>query len=107
MDRISSIATPWNLWLYFSDSKLYARRQILRIRNKPKILNSSKYSGKIVDEIGIPVIREWIEGNYRIICTILNENEICSLTIHHSSQDLTNRKIEWTHDNNALVVQIP
>jgi plasmid stabilization system protein ParE len=76
------------------DSKLYARRQILRIRNKPKILKSSKYIGKIVDEIGIPVIRELIEGNYRIIYKILNENEISILTIHHSSQDLTNRKIE-------------
>ncbi len=76
------------------DSKLYARRQIIRIRNKTKILKSSKYIGRIVDEIGIPVIRELIEGKYRIIYKVLNEKEISILTIHHSSRNLTNRKIE-------------
>ena len=76
------------------DSKLYARRQIIRIRNKTKILKSSKYIGKQVDEIGIAVIRELTEGNYRIIYKVLNEKEISILTIHHSSRDLTIRQLE-------------
>lgn len=76
------------------DSRLYARRQIVRIRNKTKILKSSKYIGKQVEEIGIPVIRELTEGSYRIIYKVQNENEISILTIHHSSRDLTNRQLE-------------
>jgi len=76
------------------DSKLYAKRQVIKLRNRTKILKSSKYFGKIVDEIGIPVVREIIEGNYRIIYKIRNENEIAILTIHHSARDLTKRDIE-------------
>lgn len=76
------------------DSKLYAKRQIIKIRNKTKILKSSKYIGKVVEEIGIPIVREIVEGNYRIIYQIKNESEIAILTIHHSARDLTKREIE-------------
>lgn len=76
------------------DSKLYAKRQIIKIRNKTKILKSSKYIGKVVEEIGVPIVREIVEGNYRIIYQIKNESEIAILTIHHSARDLTKRQIE-------------
>ena len=76
------------------DSKIYAKRQIVSIKNKTKVLKSSKYIGKVVDEIGIPVIRELMEGNYRIIYKILNEKEISILTIHHSSRNLAKRIVE-------------
>ncbi len=76
------------------DSILYAKRQVIRIRTRIKALKTSKYLGKMVSEIGIPVIRELIEGNYRIIYKIQRENEIAILSIHHSSQDLTKRQIE-------------
>ena len=45
-------------------------------------------------EINRENIRELIEGNYRIIYKILEENKIDILTIHHSARDLTRRKIE-------------
>lgn len=76
------------------DSKLYAQRQILRIRQKTQILKRSKYVGKEVDEIANPTIRELIEGNYRIIYKVLNANEVVILTIHHSARDLTRRTIK-------------
>jgi len=75
------------------DSKKYARFQILRIRQRTKILNSQIYSGKIVPEMDIQNIRELIEGNYRIIYLIINEERIDILTVHHSARDLTKRKI--------------
>ncbi|MBK7242573.1 MAG: type II toxin-antitoxin system RelE/ParE family toxin [Saprospiraceae bacterium] len=78
------------------DSKLYAKRQVLKIKNKSKILKSSKYIGKVVEEIGIPIVREIVEGNYKIIYKIKNENEIAILTIHQSARDLTKREIEST-----------
>ncbi|MBK8109987.1 MAG: type II toxin-antitoxin system RelE/ParE family toxin [Saprospiraceae bacterium] len=55
------------------DSKLYAKRQVTKIRNKTNVLKSSKYLGKVVEEIGIPIIREIVEGNYRIIYQIRND----------------------------------
>lgn len=78
------------------DSKLYAKRLVLKIRSKTKILKTSKYFGKIVDEIGIPVIREVIEANYRIIYKIRSKNEIAILTIHHSNRDLSKGEIGKT-----------
>lgn len=76
------------------DSKVYAKRQVSRIRQATKILKTSKYIGKEVEEIGIPTIREIIEGNYRIIYKVMNDSEIVILTIHHSARDFTKRKIK-------------
>ncbi|MDQ3141862.1 MAG: type II toxin-antitoxin system RelE/ParE family toxin [Bacteroidota bacterium] len=76
------------------DSKQYAKRQIIRIRQKTNKLKISKYIGKEVNEIGIPTIREIIEGNYRIIYKVLNDHEVVILTIHHSARDLPHRKIK-------------
>ncbi len=75
------------------DSKKYARLQILRIRQRTKILTSQIYSGKIVPEIEKQNIRELIEGNYRIIYLIVNDDRIDILTVHHSARDLNRRKI--------------
>ena len=76
------------------DSKQYAKRQIIKIRNKTKILKSSKYIGKVVEEIGIPIVREIVEGNYRIIYKVNSKSEIAILTIHHSARDLSKRDIK-------------
>ena len=75
------------------DSKVYAKRQVNKIRQATKILKASKYIGKEVEEIGIPTIREIIEGNYRIIYKVMNDSEVVILTIHHSARDLAKRKI--------------
>lgn len=75
------------------DSVQYAKLQIARIKLRTRILKTQTYSGKIVTEINKNNIRELIEGNYRIICKIVSEERIDILTIHHSSRDLTKRKI--------------
>lgn len=75
------------------DSVQYAKLQIARIKLRTRILKSQTYSGKIVAEINKNNIRELIEGNYRIIYKIVSEERIDILTIHHSSRDLTKRKI--------------
>jgi len=77
-----------------TDSKLYAKRQVMRIRQKTFKLKTTKYIGKEVEEIGIPTIRELIEGNYRIIYKVLNDHEVAILTINHSARDLIKQKIE-------------
>ncbi|MBE7639787.1 type II toxin-antitoxin system mRNA interferase toxin, RelE/StbE family [Salegentibacter sp. BLCTC] len=70
------------------DSKKYARLQIIKLRNRTKILHTQIYSGKSVPEINHPKIRELIEGNYRIIYKILNNKRVDILTIHHSARNL-------------------
>ena len=75
------------------DSEKYAKLQILRIKQRTKILKFQIYSGKIVTEINQQNIREVIEGNFRIIYKIVNENKVDILTVHHSARDLSRRKI--------------
>ena len=75
------------------DSKRYAKRQVIRLKNRTRILKTQIRSGKIVNEISRENIRELIEGSYRIIYKIVDDNQIDILTIHHSSRDLAIRKI--------------
>ncbi len=75
------------------DSKRYAENQVSRIKTKTLILKTQSESGRIVPELGINEIRELIEGNYRIVYRILNDNTIEVLTIHHSARDFESRKI--------------
>jgi len=76
------------------DSKQYAKLQVIRLKNRTKILKTQIRAGKIVPEIDQENIRELIEGNYRIIYKIVEDNQIDILTIHHSARDLTSREIE-------------
>ena len=75
------------------DSEKYAKRQIVRIKARTQILKTNPMAGKIVPELAQSDFRELIEGNYRIIYKILNDNRIDILTIHHSARDLSRRKI--------------
>jgi addiction module RelE/StbE family toxin len=75
------------------DSLKYARLQIIRIRLRTEILTSHIYSGKIVEEINREDIREVIEGNYRIIYRIVDQERVDILTVHHSARDLGKRNL--------------
>jgi addiction module RelE/StbE family toxin len=77
-----------------TDSRLYAKLQVIRLKNRTKTLKTQIRSGKIVPEINLENFRELIEGSYRIIYKIVNDNQIDILTIHHSARDLTRRKID-------------
>jgi len=76
------------------DSKLYAKLQVIRLKNRTRILKTQIRSGKIVPEINKKNIRELIEGSYRIIYKIVKDNQIDILTIHHSARDLKRRNIK-------------
>ncbi|MBZ9632071.1 type II toxin-antitoxin system RelE/ParE family toxin [Salegentibacter sp. LM13S] len=75
------------------DSKKYAELQIIKLRNRTKILKTQPYSGKLVPEINQPEIRELIEGNYRIIYKIVNDLRIDILTVHHSARNFKGEKL--------------
>lgn len=73
------------------DSKKYASRQIEKIIAKTQLVKRLIRAGKVVEEINYPDIRELIEGNYRIIYRIIDEQKVDILMIHHSTRDLKNR----------------
>ena len=74
------------------DSKFYAKREILKIRNATTILKTFPLSGKIITEISKPDFREIIQGNYRMIYKIVSKQRIDIITIHHAAQSLPKRK---------------
>lgn len=49
-------------------------------------------SGRIVPEVGLPYIRELIEGNYRIVYEI-KENQIVMLMVWNSRQQLPSKPL--------------
>ncbi|MEQ9166504.1 MAG: type II toxin-antitoxin system RelE/ParE family toxin [Fulvivirga sp.] len=73
------------------DSKRYAQHQIDRIFERTQTLTSQLRAGKVVEEINKPNIRELIEGNYRIIYRIIDEETVDILMVHHGARDLIRR----------------
>jgi addiction module RelE/StbE family toxin len=73
------------------DSERYAQRQINKIVKRTIILKTQLECGKIVPEINRSDIRELVEGRYRIIYKIVNDNLVHILMIHHSLRDLSRR----------------
>jgi toxin ParE1/3/4 len=75
------------------DSKIYAKRTVLSLRYKTKILINFPESGKINSDYHLDYVREIIEGQYRIIYMIIDLNRIDILTIHHSARDFSQRSL--------------
>ncbi len=73
------------------DSKRYAKLQVDRIYSRVETLKSGIQIGKKVEEADNSLIREIIEGNYRIIYKIISSEEIHILMIHHGARDLVRR----------------
>ena len=75
-----------SIYNYISkDSVTYAGRFVDKLINKVDILEDHPQIGRIVPEFENEVIRELIEGNYRIIYKIISITEIAIVRIHHSA----------------------
>jgi len=82
-----------DIYAYISkDSEKYAKRQVNRIWERTLILKQQIRSGKEVEELNRKDVRELIEGPYRIIYRIIDEESVHILMIHRSSRDLFKRK---------------
>ena len=78
-----------NIYEYISkDSVKYARIQVIRIRDRVKILKSYPKSGRVVPETEEDAIREIISGSFRLIYRIKTDSLIEIITIHHSARIL-------------------
>jgi toxin ParE1/3/4 len=71
-------------------SEKYASSIVSKLFNKVKILKKMPRIGRIVPEKNDERIRELIEGNYRIIYQLGDEDNIEILMVHHSSRPLAN-----------------
>jgi len=76
------------------DSTKYAKLQIIRIKHRTQIVKQQIRVGKPVPEFQNEKIRELLEGRYRIIYKIISEEQVDILTVHHSSRDLSKRRIK-------------
>ena len=70
------------------DSKLYADRFVEKIITRVKQLENFPKSGRVVPEFNSKIIRELIEGNYRIIYRITRDNDNGIVRIHHAARQL-------------------
>lgn len=68
------------------DSETYASRFINKLVNKIDIFIEHPEAGRIVPEFENNLLRELIEGNYRIIYRIESITEIGIVRIHHSAR---------------------
>jgi len=79
-----------NIYEYISnDSIYYAGRQIERIIERVEQLQNFPESGRIVPEFNKEILRELIEGNYRIVYRIESKDQIGIVRVHHSARLLT------------------
>jgi len=77
-----------NIFDYIAqDSKKYANIHVKRIKLRTQQLKIQPLSGRKVPEFNDENVRELIEGNYRIV-HLIKEDQIFILTIHHASKML-------------------
>lgn len=70
------------------DSEKYADRLMDKITRRVDLLANFPKMGREVPEFKEELIRELIEGNYRIIYRISLEGDIGIARIHHSARNL-------------------
>jgi addiction module RelE/StbE family toxin len=68
------------------DSTRYASITTQKIYQRVQEINGNPFLGRIVPEFDEKLIRELIEGKYRIIYRIKNEVEIDILRVFHSAR---------------------
>ena len=82
-----SLVDMKDLYGYISkDSVYYATITVNKIYNRVNILTRNPRIGRVIPEINDGLVRELVEGNYRIIYRILSEQKIDILRIYHSAR---------------------
>ncbi|MEO7532413.1 MAG: type II toxin-antitoxin system RelE/ParE family toxin [Ferruginibacter sp.] len=70
------------------DSKFYADRFVEKLIRRVDQLENFPKSGRVVPEFNYEIIRELIEGNYRIIYKISDSHNIGIIRVHHAARQL-------------------
>ena len=75
------------------DSDRYATLTTNKIYQRVQVIANNPFLGRIVPEFNEKLLRELIEGNYRIIYRIKSESQIDILRVYHSARLLRRNKI--------------
>lgn len=90
-----SVADIKEIFDYISeDSSRYAILTTAKIYQRVQVLQDNPTIGRIVPEINDPLVRELIEGNYRIIYLIKNDSQLDILRVYHSARLLKKTKLQ-------------
>jgi len=76
------------------DSQRYAQITVSKIYDRVESLIRQPYSGRIVPEFEDTLIRELIEGNYRIVHYLVNDERIDILRIYHTARKMEKDKLK-------------
>jgi plasmid stabilization system protein ParE len=76
------------------DSVRYATITTNKIYQSVQMITGNPYLGRIVPEFNEKLIRELIEGNYRIIYRIKSEFQVDILRVYHSARLLKSNKFK-------------
>ena len=77
-----------------ADSQRYAQITVNKIYNRVESHIRQPYSGRIVPEFEDTSIRELIEGNYRIVHFLVDEERIDILRIYHTARKMEKSKLK-------------
>ncbi|HEY4785815.1 MAG TPA: type II toxin-antitoxin system RelE/ParE family toxin [Bacteroidales bacterium] len=89
-----SVADLKDIFEYIvQDSARYATITVNKMYQRAQMLANNPDLGRIVPEFSDKSIKELIEGNYRIIYRIKNEEEIHILRVYHTSRLLKKNMI--------------
>lgn len=75
------------------DSHRYAAITAAKIYQRIQPVSTNPLLGKVVPEFGNKLIREVLEGNYRIIYRIKSKTQIDVLRVYHSARLLRKKAI--------------
>ena len=87
LDRICDRGFKINSRLYLKRLKVYADRQVDKIIKRVDQVGTFPKSGRVVPEFDSELIRELIEGNYRIVYQI-SPDTIAIVRIHHAARQI-------------------
>ena len=76
------------------DSAKYAKITVQRIRTSARQISQFPFSGRLVPETEMDILREIIIGNYRLIYKIVSKERIDIITVFHSSKQLDTEEME-------------
>ena len=77
-----------------NESNRYAQITVNKIYNRVESLKEQPYSGRVVPEFEDSLIKELIEGNFRIVHYLVSEERIDILRIYHSARKLDKNSLK-------------
>lgn len=68
------------------DSERYANGMVVRFYAAFELIGRFPFGGRLVPEVGVPSVREVIEGNYRIVYRTFGRERVEVITVYHSAR---------------------